>query len=321
MQDARPNIAVVGMGAIGTVTAEAIDGDRYEVISCRRSSDEPMRVLRDGVSHTVGGRVVSDPAALGPVDWVLLATKAVSDPGVWLDRLVGPETKVAVLQNGIDLPRRVRRWLPPERVVPVTVTIAAERTAANEVTVVHVNELVTEATRLGAEFAAMFRPVLRVRTSVDHRSESWRKLMLNAVVNPLTTITGGSAVDCLNEALLPTARTILTEALHVAEATGVTMDWTEVDDCIERIRAIGAHLSSMQMDFRLGRPLEHHFITGAVIDHAASVGVDVPVIRAVHGLLVQLTSAPTVAPQPGHRATDPVDLDVVPRLCGEHRDR
>jgi 2-dehydropantoate 2-reductase len=304
------------MGAIGTVAAEAIDGDRFEVISCRRSSGHPMSVLRDGVSHTVSGRVVSAPAALDPVDpvdWVFLATKAVSDPSVWMDRLVGPETKVAVLQNGIDLRRRVARWVKPEQVVPVTVTIAAERTAADEVTVVHVNELVTEETPLAAEFAAMFRPLLRIRAAADHRSESWRKLMLNVVVNPLTTITGGSVVDCVSDALLPTARTILTEALHVAEATGVPLAWSEVDDTVQRIRDIGAHLSSMQMDFRLGRPLEHHFITGAVIDAAASVGMEVPVIRALHGLLVQLTSSPTVASQIGRRATDPIALDVLPR--------
>jgi 2-dehydropantoate 2-reductase len=98
------------MGAIGAVAAEAIDPDRYEVISCRRGTQHPMRVLRDGVAHVIGGQVVSDPAALEPVDWVVLATKAVSDPSVWMGRLVGPQTKVAVLQNGIDLRRRVRRW-------------------------------------------------------------------------------------------------------------------------------------------------------------------------------------------------------------------
>jgi 2-dehydropantoate 2-reductase len=303
------------MGAIGTVAAEAVDADRYEVISCRRSSQQPMRVLRDGVAHVVSGRVVSDPAALEPVDWVILATKAVSDPSAWMDRLVGPQTKVAVLQNGIDLRRRVRRWAGAARVVPVTVSIAAERTAANEVTVVHENELVTEATPLAAEFAALFGPQLRIRTARDHRSEAWRKLMLNVAVNSMTTITGGSAVDCLNDTLLPTTRTILEEALHVAEATGIELTWNEVDDTVERIRRIGAHLSSMQVDFRLGRPTEHQFISGAVIENAESVGVEVPVIRAMHALLVQLSSAPTVAEAPGHRATDPVDLDVVSRTC------
>jgi 2-dehydropantoate 2-reductase len=303
------------MGAIGTVAAEAVDADRYEVISCRRSSQQPMRVLRDGVAHVVSGRVVSDPAALEPVDWVILATKAVSDPSAWMDRLVGPQTKVAVLQNGIDLRRRVRRWAGAARVVPVTVSIAAERTAANEVTVVHENELVTEATPLAAEFAALFGPQLRIRTARDHRSEAWRKLMLNVAVNSMTTITGGSAVDCLNDTLLPTTRTILVEALHVAEATGIELTWNEVDDTVERIRRIGAHLSSMQVDFRLGRPTEHQFISGAVIENAESVGVQVPVIRAMHALLVQLSSAPTVAEAPGHRATDPVDLDVVSRTC------
>ncbi len=315
MNTARPRIAVVGMGAIGTVTAEAIDADRYDVISCRRSSQHPMSVLRGGVAHVIGGQVVSDPAALEPVDWVVLATKAVSDPSAWLDRLVGPQTKVAVLQNGIDLRRRVRRWVRAAQVVPVTVMIAAERTAANEVTVVHENELVTEATPLAVEFAGLFGPQLRVRTASDYRSEAWRKLMLNVVVNLMTTITGGSAIDCLNDTLLSTTRTILKEALHVAEATGIDLTWNEVDDSIERIRRIGAHLSSMQVDFRLGRPTEHEFISGAVIENAESVGVDVPVIRAMHAMLVQLSTTPTVADQPGHRATDPADLDVVSRTC------
>jgi 2-dehydropantoate 2-reductase len=315
LKDARQKVAVVGMGAIGTVTAEAVDADRYEVISCRRSSSLPMSVLRDGVSHVVSGRVVSDPAALETVDWVILATKAVSDPSAWMDRLVGPQTTVAVLQNGIDLRRRVERWVGPERVVPVTVTMAAERTAANEVTVVHDNELVTEATPLAARFAALFGPQLRVRTSADYRSESWRKLMLNAAVNPMTTITGSTAIDCLNDELLPTTRTILEEVLTVANAKGIDLSWPEVDATIERIRGIGAHLSSMQMDFRLGRPIEHRFITGAVIENAESVGLDVPVIRTMHALLAQLSATPTVTSQPGVRATDSPDLGVLPQTC------
>ena len=269
-----------------------------------------MRVVRDGVSHRVPGRVASDPASVNPVDWVILSTKAVNDPRAWMDRLVGPQTKVAVLQNGIDLRERAQRWAPPAQVLPVTVTMAAERTGVDEVTVVHTNELVTEATALGTQFAAMFGPQLRVRGAVDYLAESWRKLMVNVVVNSLTTITGGSAVDCVNETLLPTTRTMLQEVLLVAERKGVHLRWSEVDDTVGRIEQIGPHLSSMQMDFRLGRPMELHFVTGAVIENADSVGADVPVIRAVHALLVQLASTPTVSAQPGLRATDPVEVDV-----------
>lgn len=292
MQEHRRTVAVVGMGAIGSVVAEALDHAHLSVTSCRRNTDHPMTVVRDGEPHRVGGRLVTDPSELEPVDWVILATKAVSDPAAWLDRLVGPDTRIAVLQNGIDLRRRVRTWARPERVLPVTVTMAAERTGADEVTVVHVNDLVTETTPLAAEFADLFRPVISVRAAPDHRLEAWRKLMLNVAVNTLTTITGCSAADCIDAVLLPTTRALLRETLHVAETRGVELTWNEVDDTIERIRRIGPHLSSMQMDFRLGRPIEYRFITGAVLENAEAARVDVPVVRAMHGLLQQIAARP-----------------------------
>jgi 2-dehydropantoate 2-reductase len=282
-------VAVVGTGAVAAVAAEALDGDRCEVISCRGDGDARMTVVRDGVRTSVGGRVVHDPSGVGPVDWVLLATAAVDDPRTWLDELVGPGTTIAVLQDGIDLRGRVLRWAPPTHIVPVSVTMSAQVTGDDEVTVRHPNEFITETTPAALAFTGLFRPVLPVRATKDYRTEVWRKLLLDVVVDSLTTITGGTAESCLGATLLPLSRTLLTEAVHVAETTGVAFAPSEVADTLDRIRRLGAVPSSMQTELRAGRRLEHAYITGAVIEHAGSVGVEVPVTRAVHALLEELS--------------------------------
>ena len=47
----------------------------------------------------------------------------------WLAGLVGPQTRVAVLQNGVEHVERFTPWLPADRITPAVVDIPAERTA------------------------------------------------------------------------------------------------------------------------------------------------------------------------------------------------
>src|SRR5262249_2938028 len=108
---------------------------RHDVTACVRKPIDRLVVERPDDTIEAKLRVLSDPTMAEPHDWVLLCTKAQdtasSEP--WLRRLCGPNTRVAVLQNGINHPERLAPFVDPARVVPTIVYYNGERLAPDRV--------------------------------------------------------------------------------------------------------------------------------------------------------------------------------------------
>jgi 2-dehydropantoate 2-reductase len=62
-------------------------------------------------------------------DWILVATKAYDSESAakWFTDLLGEDTRVAILQNGVDHVERFSEYLPAERILPVVVDCPTER--------------------------------------------------------------------------------------------------------------------------------------------------------------------------------------------------
>ncbi|XVU21387.1 2-dehydropantoate 2-reductase [Actinoplanes sp. CA-054009] len=280
-------VAIIGGGAIGTVFAAVLHRAGHDVVLCaRRSPAEGVRVDPLG---PVGVPVLTDPAeTTGPADWVMVATKAYDVPGAagWLDALVGPSTKVAVLQNGIDHAARLRPWLPSgTRVVPVLIYLAVETLSPGHVDWSFGDTVTVPAD--ATDFAALFTGTpLRIVPSADFEQAAWRKLLLNLMVNPITTLTDHRLAVLHNPDIRGLARTLLTEAVATARAAGVPLPDEVIAETIAYADALPpADGTSMYYDRLAGRPTEHELIVGAVVRTAAQHGVDVPAARTVLALM------------------------------------
>jgi 2-dehydropantoate 2-reductase len=103
------HIAIIGVGAIGGVTAALLaKTGRHRITLCTRRPMEQLKVT------TLEGEVVlrlenfTDPAMASAADWVLVATKAYdsTSAAAWLPSLRGKDTPVAILQNGVEQQER-----------------------------------------------------------------------------------------------------------------------------------------------------------------------------------------------------------------------
>ena len=74
------------------------------------------------------------------------------------------------------------------------------------------------------------------------------------------------------------------ECAAVAAALGVEIPLS-IDRRMEGALAVGDHRTSMLQDFEAGKPLESDCMTGAVVEIADALGVDVPSTRVLHGLI------------------------------------
>ncbi len=130
-------VAVVGPGAIGATFGAAAEEAGHEVVLCgRRPGPAPVVERPDGGEHPIAAEVESDPSATdGPVPWVLLAVKAHQTAGAadWLRALCGPETTVAVLQNGVEHRALVGPLAGDATVLPTVVWCPSEMVAPGRV--------------------------------------------------------------------------------------------------------------------------------------------------------------------------------------------
>jgi 2-dehydropantoate 2-reductase len=128
--------------------------------------------------------------------------------------------------------------------------------------------------------AAGFKAPVQTRL----RNEIWLKLVGNAVLNPVSAVTGATLGDMYESSggrqLL---RTLMDEVASVASALGIELP-VSVERRMAGAAAVGDHKTSMLQDLEARKPLELDAMLGAVIELAGDSGVSVPSLRVLYGL-------------------------------------
>src|SRR3712207_6149015 len=112
-------IAIVGPGAIGgTLAAWLSQNSELDISVAVRSPFESLVLqIPDGSVITAEPRILTNSQGAAPADWVLVTTKAydVAGTATWLKQLVGPHTRVAIIQNGVEHIERFAPFVPVEQ--------------------------------------------------------------------------------------------------------------------------------------------------------------------------------------------------------------
>ncbi len=292
-------IAVIGAGAVGTCVAWNLVRAGRDVTVCVRQKINRL-VLRqaDGEPVALPAVSVTDPSALDPMDWVLIATKAQDTGSVlpWLDAAAGPGTVIVLLQNGIDHASRLYGLAADVAVVPALVHINVEPLARGQAWQRAGNEIAVPAGEEGTRLAGLFAGTgIRIRLENDFRAAAWRKLLGNVAHNPILALTG-RRVDVFAESdVLALAAKLISEAAAVAAAEGVAVSEEEVSSIVSGLGALPADAgNSMLFDRLRGRALESEFLTGAVVRAGLSAGVPTPLNEAVLTLLRAASGGPAL---------------------------
>jgi 2-dehydropantoate 2-reductase len=282
-------IAVIGAGGIGGVVAARLVEAGHPVQLCTRSPLSRLIVESRGVSRNPPVELISDPAAAQPLSWVFLATKAQETAGAsgWLERLCGRDSTLVVLQNGIDHEARVRPFVPAARVVPALVHFGAERKAPGHIVEHGSGRLVVPDNDAARALAELLQGSgIGIELSRDFLTASWMKLLGNAFGNPLTALTMRRAEVFDDPAIRALAGEMIAETVAVGRAAGARFPPDVAEKAMASISRFPRDSgSSMLYDRLAGRPLEHEFLTGAVVRAAERNGVDAPLNRAMLALL------------------------------------
>jgi 2-dehydropantoate 2-reductase len=284
----------MGSGGVGGYFGGRLAAAGFDVAFIARGAHlEAMRgnglrigsPLGDALIQTV--RATDTPAEVGPVDYLLFATK-LWDTGTAAEAcrpLVGPETAVFSLQNGVDAADRLGAILGPEHIMGGVSQIAAviRRPGVighnSDFARIIVGEFGGISSPRGKRLlAALEKAGITTQLSDDISAAIWQKFVFLVGFSALTSVTrlpiGPVRADPETRGLLGR---IMAEAAAVAQARGVALDDGIVDTGFAFVDSAPATMtSSMAEDLARGNRLELDWLSGAVVRLGRELGVETP---------------------------------------------
>ncbi|MGI9336496.1 MAG: 2-dehydropantoate 2-reductase [Gammaproteobacteria bacterium] len=310
-------VCIVGAGAIGGFLGVRLALSGQEVSLVARGAHleaikaNGLKLIQDGEEHVASGLLATDRLdEIGPQDVVALALKAhqIAPVAADLVKLLGPDTALVTLQNGIpwwyfqkvrgpyeghavetvDPQGFLARTIDPDRIVGCIAYPAAE--IAEPGVIRHVEGIRfpvgeidnTESERVKAIAEMLIEAGFKAPVLPDIRSEIWLKLWGNLTFNPISALTHSTLEDICQYA--PTRRlaaTMMAEAQAIGEKLGATFRVT-LDKRIEGAEKVGRHKTSMLQDVEAGKPLEIDGMLGAVIELAELTQTPAPTLNAIY---------------------------------------
>ncbi len=296
-------IAVVGTGGIGGPYGASLAAAGADVTFVARGAhlaairENGLRVEGDrGEIHIYPAQATDDIAEIGAVDFVLFCVKLwdVEEAGRRLCAILGPETAVVPLQNGVDAADRLIPILGPEAVMGGTAFVTGNIAAPGVIRQTGTYQRMTfgeldgrhseRGQRLQALCkAAGFEAVL----SSDIRVPIWEKFFLLVPLsglNALTRVPLGRWRD--DPDLLALYEAALRETVAVGLAEGVRLPPDSVEKVIAMMWSMPPyHMTSMGNDLLRGSRLELPWFAGKVVELGRHHGIPTPVNGFIYAAL------------------------------------
>ncbi len=296
-------IAVIGAGGIGAIYGAALAKAGNDVVFVARGThlaamrENGLRIEGDrGETHIRPAQATDDVASIGEVDYVLFCVKLwdVESAGAQLRPIVGPQTAVVPVQNGVDAHQRLIPILGPDAVMGgtafVTGSIIAPGVVRQTGTYFQLTfgELDGRLSGRGERLrdacgAAGIDGVL----SPDILVPLWGKFLVLvplANVNALTRAPlGRYRADPDSWSLVEAS---LRETEAVGRAEGINLPPDAIEHSLTTLRSMpDHHMTSMGNDLLRGNRLELPWFAGKVAELGRRHGIPTPVNDFVYAAL------------------------------------
>jgi 2-dehydropantoate 2-reductase len=296
-------IAVVGAGGVGGGFGAALAKAGADVTFIARGAHlaamkgAGLKVLSPrGDIHLMPTQATDNPADVGPVDFVLFCVKQwdVESAGHHIKPMIGSETAVIPLQNGVDAAERLLPILGKNAVMGGVAQISAAITGPAQIQQVGTfmrmifGELDGKRSKRGEDLLGLcLKAGFEATLSEAIQTDLWMKFILlatNASIVALARQPIGKLRD--DPDIRPVFIAAAQEVMAVGRANGVALP----ANAIETMLALTDHLPppqkpSMALDLERGNRLELPWLSGKVVELGKKLGVPTPTHSLMYAML------------------------------------
>jgi len=298
-------IAIIGAGAVGGYYGALLSRAGADVSFVARGAHRDairtngLRIIGVQGDFTVQVPAEDDPSRIGPVDVVMLTVKTYDNASAFplLAPLLGPDTCVLTLQNGVDSANDLAGVVGESRVLagPTYIATAIEAPGVIRQTGSHRRIVFGEVFDPPSTITPRVQDLADLMCAADIHAEPvadariplWEKFIYLA---PFAAFTGAARkpIGAIWED--PEARdafmAAVAEVEQVARATGIDVA-ADVRDRVATYTAgiPGSTRSSMLIDLQAGKRIEVESLPGSVVRRGREVGVQTPIMRGLYAVL------------------------------------
>jgi 2-dehydropantoate 2-reductase len=294
-------IAMMGSGGVGGYFGGRLAKQGYEVAFIARGAH--LAAMRDqGLTIQSGVapmtlkpvRVTDDPATIGPVDVVILSVKLWDTAAAarQITPLIGPDTAVISLQNGVDAETILADRLGARHVMGGIAQIGTK--IGRPGVIEHVGTMQrlvfgemdgTRTARAAALLEACLASGITAEISTDIVQTIWHKFVFLVGMSSVTTLIrmpiGPIRKDPDCRALL---LGVMREVVAVGRRKGVNLDADFAEQQVAFADGLPETMTtSMHHDFERGNRLELPWLAGTVVRFGTELGIATPYCAAVLG--------------------------------------
>jgi 2-dehydropantoate 2-reductase len=298
-------IAIFGSGGVGGYFGGRLAAAGEDVTFIARGAH--LKALQqlglhiaspEGALHLHTVQATDQPQTIGPVDVVLLTVKLydLDSAAATLAPMIGPDTVVITLQNGVDAMDMVAKHVGTAHVAGGVAYIVAVIDKPGHIRHTIAHQLVfgerdgRRSDRLVAFEVAGIRAGFQAKTSTDIEADLWVKFVRLATWSGMTTATRSPmGVVRDNPGTFEMMIAAINEVIAVGRAKGINLPANIMESTLKLIQSFPAgSKSSMLEDIERGRRLELPWLSGAVVRLGKEVGVPTPIHQFITTILTPL---------------------------------
>jgi 2-dehydropantoate 2-reductase len=296
-------IAIMGIGGVGGYYGGLLAKAGHEITFIARGKHLDAIVQKGLEVKSVFGDfqirpalATDNPARVGPVEMVIFATKTyhTDEAARSILPMIGPDTIVIPLQNGVDAAERIGAVVGSGHIVGGATWLSAAIEAPgvigqySQFRRIVIGEFDGSITpRCEAARDALKSSGAVVELAGNIAQVLWTKFVFISAVSALGALTRVTIGEYRS---IPETRAVLTEALHevaaVAHARKIPLEADIVEKTLEFIDSTAPGIKpSMQKDMEAGRKSELESMIGIVVRLGAELGVPTPVMKFSYAAL------------------------------------
>ncbi|MDH3973373.1 MAG: ketopantoate reductase family protein [Deltaproteobacteria bacterium] len=293
-------IAVAGPGGVGAYYGGLLARGGMDVTFLGRGKHlealktEGLRVKSYKGDFHINVKAGDNPSETGICDLILFCVKSFDTKEVaqFIAPMVGTETIIISLQNGVDNEEQLGQILGMEKVMAGVAFIGSRmeepglivHSAAGSITFGEIEGGLSER---GEKVCRTFQSCgIEARLSEDIKKVMWQKMVWNCGFNAITALTGCAVSNILSDkSTREVVQKAMEEVVDLAQGLGIAVSRDLPQKTIAHTEKQGEIKTSMLMDMEKGRRMEIEALNGAVSKRGKELKRETPVNDTLYSMV------------------------------------